>query len=91
MPVLGQNDHAADHHGFVIQRIHPRRGDREAVIRYDDIFCIRRVMFVKLLPERDVMLFCHGLDPDVIRSGLLPGFCGANDGQIGHFLYFRDI
>ena len=48
-------------------------------------------MFVKFLAQGDMMLFCHGLDADIIGSCLLPGLRGPDNGEAGKLPDLRNI
>ena len=79
MPVFGQHHHPPDHHALFVQRVHPRRGDGEIRVRDHDILRFGRIVGVELLPERDMVLFRHGLDAHVVRPRLLPRFRRPDD------------
>lgn len=87
VPVFRQHHHPADHHGPFIQGIHLRRGHRKIVVCHDDIPGVRRVVVVKLPPQRDMVLLRHGLDADIVGPGLLPGLRGPDDFK----LVFRSV
>lgn len=73
--VLRQNDHASDQGGRFVDWIDPAGRDGEVVVGQDDILRLRRVIVVKLAPQRDPVLLRHPLNSNIVSPGLLPGFC----------------
>ena len=94
-PVFGFRDHtaaqvpaaigrehndAAEQDGVCIQRIKAAGGDRVGIVQQDDIAAVIPVVIVKFLPQRDMVLSVHSLDPDSVSAGFLPRFFGSDNG-----------
>ena len=76
--VFRQNDHAPDHGGRPVDRIDPTGRNGEVVVGQHDILRLRRVLVVKLPPQRDPVLLRHPLDPHVVRPRPLPRLGGSD-------------
>ena len=80
--VLRQNDHAPDQGGRFVDRIDPAGRNGEVVVGQHDILRLRRVLVVKLPPQRDPVLFRHPRDPHVVRSRPLPRLGGSDNLEV---------
>ena len=77
--VLRQHDHASNQCGRFVDRVDPAGRHGKLVVGQNDILGLRRVLVVKLPPQRDPVLLRHPLNPDVVRPSLLPGFCCSDN------------
>ena len=77
--VFREHDHPSDQNRRRIDLIDSAGRHGKLVVGQDDILGLRRVLVVKLPPQRDPVLPRHPLDPHVVRPGSLPRLGGSDN------------